>query len=292
MDALERLGKSAQERKTILCFGVDPDMVRVSAISTGKTVEGTISPFFHEIIDRLLEENAISALKPNYAYFAQFGFDGLFVLEEIIQHYRNKVPIIFDGKRGDIGKTSEAYAREIYDFWGADCATVSPYMGGDSLSPFLREGKLVYLLCRTSNKGAGDFQELRLLGNGKERSSLRPGNRVPSGGGPKQGVKYLYEAVAEKAVKWNCGLVVGATSDAIKRITKITKNKAPLLIPGIGSQGGDLEMVMKAIKGNAAIHRINASSSIAYAFEKTGGKPAEAALKEAEKLNKEIKKYF
>ncbi|HSB47350.1 MAG TPA: orotidine-5'-phosphate decarboxylase, partial [Candidatus Bilamarchaeum sp.] len=160
MDALSMLGKSALERKTILCFGVDPDMVRMSAISTGKTVEGAISPFFHEIIDKLLDENAISALKPNYAYFAQYGFDGLFVLEEIIQHYRGKVPIIFDGKRGDIGKTSEAYAREVYDFWGADCTTVSPYMGGDSVSPFLRQGKLVYLLCRTSNKGAEDFQEL------------------------------------------------------------------------------------------------------------------------------------
>lgn len=268
MDALERLASSAKERKTILCFGVDPDMVRVNAISTGKTVEGAISPFFHEIIDRLLDENAISALKPNYAYFAQYGFDGLFVLEEIIQHYRNRVPVIFDGKRGDIGKTSEAYAREIYDFWGADCTTVSPYMGEDSVSPFLREGKLVYLLCRTSNKGARDLQELKV------------------------GRKQVYEVIAEKAVKWKCGLVVGATSDSIKKITKMTKNRVPLLIPGIGSQGGDLEMVMEAVKGNAAIHRINASSSIAYAYEKHGGKPADAALKEAEKLNKEIRKYF
>jgi orotidine-5'-phosphate decarboxylase len=176
--------------------------------------------------------------------------------------------VIFDGKRGDIGKTSEAYAREIYDFWGADCTTVSPYMGEDSVLPFLREGKLVYLLCRTSNKGAADFQEL------------------------KAGKKYLYETVAEKAVKWNCGLVVGATSDSIKKITKMTKNRVPLLIPGIGSQGGDLEMVMEAVKGNAAIHRINASSSIAYAYEKHGGKPADAALKEAERLNREIRKYL
>ena len=268
MDALEKLVKSAGERKTILCFGVDPDIVRVSAISTGRTVEGAINPFFHEIIDRLLEENAISALKPNYAYFAQYGFDGLFALEKIIQRYRKSLPVIFDGKRGDIGKTSEAYAREIYDFWGADCSTLSPYMGEDSVSPFLREGKLAYLLCRTSNKGAKDFQELRA------------------------GKKYLYEAVAEKAVKWKCGLVVGATSDSIKKITKMTKNRVPLLVPGVGSQGGDLGMVLKAIKGNLPIHRINASSSLAYGFEKHGGRPADAAVKEAERLNREIRKFL
>jgi orotidine-5'-phosphate decarboxylase len=268
MDAIERLAKTAEESKTVLCFGVDPDIVKVSSISTGSTVESTIAPFFHQIIDRLLDENAISALKPNYAYFAQYGFDGLFVLEEIIQHYSSRVPIIFDGKRGDIGKTSEAYAREIYDFWGADCATASPYMGYDSVAPLIRKDKLVYLLCRTSNEGAKEFQELMV---GKQK---------------------LYERVAGDAMRWKCGLVVGATSDAIKRITKITKNRAPLLVPGIGSQGGGLEMVLKAISGNPAIHRINASSSIAYAYEKRGGRPADAAAKEALKLNAAIRKYL
>lgn len=268
MDALKRLKESAAERRTVLCFGVDPDIVRLSAISTGRTIEGAIEPFFHEMIDRLLEESAISALKPNYAYFAQYGFDGLYVLEALIQRYREKVPIIFDGKRGDIGKSSDAYAREIYDFWGADCATVSPYMGEDSVAPFLREGKLAYLLCRTSNEGAKDIQEL------------------------KAGKRYVYESVAEKAMRWKCGLVVGATSDSIAKITRMTKNRVPLLVPGIGAQGGDLGMVLKAMKGNLPIHRINASSSISYAFEKKGGRPADAALKEAERLNKAIRAYF
>ncbi|HSB46483.1 MAG TPA: hypothetical protein VLD37_00600, partial [Candidatus Bilamarchaeum sp.] len=94
------------------------------------------------------------------------------------------------------------------------------------------------------------------------------------------------------AAKWKCGLVVGATSDAIGKLAKLTKNNVPLLIPGVGSQGGDLKMVMEAVKGNPSIHRINASSSIAYAFEKNGGKPADAALKEAERLNSVIKSYF
>ena len=265
MQMPQALNEKANETKTILCFGVDPD---INKIQNGNNADIQITEYFNPIIETLLEGNAISALKPNYAYFAQYGFHGLYALSEIMQRYRNKVPIILDVKRGDIGKSSEAYAREAYDVFGADAVTVSPYMGFDSVAPFLREGKTVYVLCKTSNKGSDDFQMLKV------------------------GKKKLYEAVAEKAMTWKCGLVVGATSDSIKKITKITKNRIPLLIPGIGSQGGDLEMVLKAIKGNLPIHRINASSSIAYAYEKTGGKPADAALKEAEKLNSVIRKYF
>ena len=263
MDMRERLAKTAKENRTILCFGVDPDLVRINHTVTG---DDKIGPFFHPIIEKLLDENAVAALKPNYAWFAQYGFDGLYALEDVIQHYRNKVPVILDGKRGDIGRSSEAYAREAYDFWGADAVTVSPYMGYDSIAPFVREGKLAYALCRTSNEGAKDFQELKC------------------------GRKCLYETVAQKAAEWKCGLVVGATSAAIARLAKATKD-VPFLIPGVGAQGGDLEAVMKAIKGNPLIHRINASSSIAYAYEKQGGKPADAALKEAEKLNLVIRKY-
>jgi orotidine-5'-phosphate decarboxylase len=269
MDMSERLAKVAQERKTILCFGIDPDIARIEkAIGHGKTVEQSIAPFFHPIIEKLLDENAIAALKPNYAYFSQYGFDGLYALEDIIQHHQGKVPIILDAKRGDIGKSSEAYAREAYDFWGADAVTVSPYMGEDSVKPFVREGKLAYMLCRTSNLGAKDFEEL------------------------KAGKKTVYEHVASKALEWKTGLVVGATSDSIKKLAKATKDSVPFLIPGVGSQGGDLEMAMKAIAGNAQIHRINASSSIAYAFEKSGGNPAAAASKEAGKLNSVIRKHM
>ena len=246
----------AQETKTILCFGIDPKS------------SDNISEYFSEITDKLISEHQISAIKPNYAYFAQYGFEGLNALKELITRYKNKIPIILDGKRGDIGKSSEAYANEIYDVWGADATTISPYMGEDSIKPFLRDGKTVYLLCRTSNTGASDFQDLKV------------------------GKKYLYEIVADKALKWDCGLVVGATSDAIKRIVKITKNKLPLLVPGIGAQGGDLELVLKTIKDNIAIHRINASSSLAYAYEKQGGSAVEAALKEAKKLNEKIRNYF
>lgn len=268
MNTLDRLRQTAEDNKTILCFGIDPVMERITEEPDEEDAEELISEYFHEITEALIEENAISAIKPNYAFFAQYGFEGLHALQEIINDFKDEVPVILDVKRGDIGKTSEAYAKEAYDFWGADAATISPYMGEDSVKPFLREDKLAYLLCRTSNKGATDFQELKC------------------------GDLMLYEKVLEKAMEWDCGIVVGATSDAIKSIVKTTKNEVPMLIPGIGAQGGDLNMVMEAIKDNAAIHRINASSSIAYAHEKHGGSPEEAAVKEAERLNKVIENYF
>ena len=266
---LDKLRQSAEERGTILCFGIDPKLERINKGAVTGAVEERIGPYFYEITDKLLEENEIAAIKPNYAYFAQYGFDGLYVLEALIGRYKNKIPIILDAKRGDIGASSEAYANEAYDFWGADAVTVHPYMGEDSVKPFLREGKLAYMLCRTSNKGAEDFEELKV------------------------GKKHVYEYVAEKAVEWGTGIVVGATSDSINKIVNITKGKnIPMLIPGIGSQGVDLEMVLKAINDDLPIHRINASSSIAYAYEKKGGNPEEAALAEARKLNKTINKYF
>lgn len=268
---LSILQEYAESMKTILCFGVDPVLEKIpckDGVCTAEKEAERIVSYFSEIIDALIEEQQISAIKPNYAYFGQYGLNGLCALKALVTRYKNKIPLILDGKRGDIGKSSEAYANELYDTWNADATTVSPYMGSDSVKPFLRDGKIVYLLCRTSNPGASDFQELKV------------------------GKKYLYEIVAQKAVEWNCGLVVGATTDSIKRITKITKNEVPLLIPGVGSQGGDLEMVLKAIKSNIAIHRINASSSIAYAYEKQGGSPKTAALTEAKKLNETIKRYF
>jgi orotidine-5'-phosphate decarboxylase len=247
--ALEKLSKTAEETKSILCFGIDPVKSRMKSEA---------APYFSEIIDALLEENLISAIKPNYAYFAAEGFDGLFALKELIQRYRNRTFVILDAKRGDIGKSSEAYASEAYDFWGADAVTVSPYMGEDSVNPFLREGKLPYMLGRTSNPGAKDFQEPE-----------------------------LYKKVFRKAKQWGTGLVVGATSNAIPEAVKLAGSEVPLLIPGIGAQGGSFE-TLSALKNNPFIHRVSSSSAIAYAYEKTGENPAKAALKEAKKTMEKI----
>lgn len=262
----EKLASRAKQTGSVLCFGIDPILEKIKSEKT--SVRENIENYYFKITDALISQKQIVAIKPNYAYFAQYGFEGLYALKSIITRYKGKVEIILDGKRGDIGKSSEAYAKEAFDFWDADALTVSPYMGEDSIKPFLREGKNIYMLCRTSNKGAENFQELEY--NGKK----------------------LYEIVAEKAAEWKTGLVVGATSDGIKKIIKITNNEIPFLIPGIGAQGGDLEMVIGAIKSNPFIHRINASSSIAFACEKYNLPPEESALTEAEAINIKIRQYL
>ncbi|MEW6528904.1 MAG: orotidine-5'-phosphate decarboxylase [Candidatus Micrarchaeota archaeon] len=258
----------AKEKGTILCFGIDPVLEKIE--SDKNSVREKIEDYYFKITDALIKEKEIVAIKPNYAYFAQYGFEGLYALKSIIERYKGNVEIILDAKRADIGKTSMAYAREAFDFYGVDALTISPYMGEDSVKPFLREGKLIYMLCRTSNKGAKNFQELEFACNGKK----------------------LYEFVAEKAVEWKTGLVVGATSDCIFKVIQITRSEVPFLIPGIGAQGGDLKLVMEAIKNNPCIHRINASSSIAFAYEKHKLTPVESALAETNMLNKEIKYCF
>lgn len=253
MAVLRKLEKKAVENGSILCFGIDP-----------KPMDDIVG-YYSAITDVLLEEHLISAIKPNYAYFGALGFDGLHALKRIIDRYKEKTFVILDAKRGDIGKSSEAYAREAYEFWGADAVTVAPYMGTDSISPFIKEGKIAYVLGRTSNPGAKDFEELKC---GKER---------------------VYAKVCAKAAKMGAGLVVGATSDALPGIVKLVGKDVPMLIPGIGAQGGGFD-VLKALRGNPFIHRVNSSSSIVFAHEKKGGSPEQAAKNEAEFLNKEIGK--
>lgn len=258
---LEKDGKTS-----ILCFGIDPV---IEKIPLEGAIEDKIENFFYPIIDALKKEKLISTIKPNYAFFAQYGFEGLFALEHLIERYRNELFIILDAKRGDIGKTSHAYKKEVFEFWQAHATTLSPYMGFDSIQPFLEAG-FVYLLARTSNSGAEDFQMLEL----------------------KDGKK-LYEKVVEKAMEWKTGIVVGATSEDILGICEKTKAQVPMLIPGIGTQGGDLETVMKAIKPNPFIHRINVSSSLAYAYEKKHTDDfVQASLEEAKQLNESIKKFL
>ena len=252
----ERLEKFATENNSILCFGIDPN---------GE--EKDIYKYYTSIVDALLERGLVSAIKPNYAYFAARGFNGLKVLKRVMERYEGKTFVILDAKRGDIGRSSDAYSREVFDFWGADAVTVSPYMGSDSVGPFLQKGKVVYVLGRTSNPGAKDFQELKLK-NGK----------------------YVYEEVCRKAASWGAGLVVGATSStALGKVVKGVGKDTPLLIPGIGKQGGSFD-VLKVLRGNPFIHRVNSSSSIAQAWRKRKGGPVEAAVKEAEFLNTKINK--
>lgn len=279
---LDLLSDSTRERQSIVCFGIDPDLQQMPS-SLMQPREEKITYFFSQIIDAALAQSpSISAIKPNYAYFAQYGFDGLRAMKTIIDKYKGKLPIILDAKRGDIGKSSEAYAKEAFDFWNADAVTVSPYMGYDSVSPFLercKAGKGAYILCRTSNPGAADFQSL-IAEDGRQ----------------------LFMEVAQKMHKWHTngmGAVMGAAAlDELESVMWIfydSKKQLPLLIPGVGAQGGTAAETAKLLRTvwseSMQLHRINSSSAIAYAYKKAGSDDfVGSALAEIRKINSEIGK--
>lgn len=275
MNFPELLENTAIRNNSIVCFGIDPIIERIPV--KGSDIGKTIVRFYTEILAAVAGE--IGAVKPNYAFFAQYGFPGLRALETIIAAAKKKkLPVILDAKRGDIGKSSEAYSKEVFEAWKADAVTVSPYMGSDSVAPFISycgKGKGVYVLVRTSNPGANDLQRL----------------------GTETGRKLFMETAAN-VIKWHkpgVGAVVGATNIAeLEKIAKFfaaAKKKIPLLIPGVGAQGGsakDVTATLKKINSDIRIHRINSSSGISYAYEDLGGDYAEAAAKAVKKLNSEV----
>ena len=279
MGYLEFLDSSAKAGKSIVCLGLDPALEKLPPSVLPR--EERITAFFSEIIDASLAQSpAIGAIKPNYAYFAQYGFDGLRSLKTLIDRYRGKLPIILDAKRGDIGKSSEAYAKEAFEFWNADAVTVSPYMGEDSVKPFLdfcQHGRGVYVLCRTTNNGSYDLQSM-VLDNGKQ----------------------VFSHVAGKMEKWHVngmGAVFGANYiDELESIIWAfydAHKKLPLLIPGVGAQGASAAQTAKVLRSvwseSLPLHRINSSSGITYAFQKENSADyVGCALKEIEKLNREI----
>ena len=285
-----QLVQMAEKNKSILCFGLDPVEERIPASVVG-TLRERIVKFYSTIIDSIpADGQSVSALKPNYAYFAQYGWEGLQALGELMDRYRGRYTLIFDGKRGDIGASSAAYAREVFNFWGADSLTVSPLMGEDSVRPFLDcmpAGKGVYLLCRTSNAGAADFLSAEMVKDEKP----------------------LYISILRHAAQWGAasesgpsggmapGLVVGATdtADLEKVLWEIerTGQQMPLLVPGVGAQGGSAAEVgrclRETLRAQLKLQRINASSSIAYAYQKAKTDDyVDAALKEISMLNKAI----
>ncbi|MBM3228867.1 orotidine-5'-phosphate decarboxylase [Candidatus Parvarchaeota archaeon] len=284
MGYIEFLADCAKANRSIVCLGLDPILEKLPPSVAGR--EERIVGFFSEIVDAALCEQqvlagaSIGAIKPNYAYFAQYGFDGLRALKALIDRYKGKVPIIFDGKRGDIGRSSEAYAKEVFDFWNADATTVSPYMGEDSVMPFIercKQGRGVYILCKTSNSGSHDLQSM-VLDNGKQ----------------------VFAHVASKMEKWHVdgvGAVFGATYiDELETIIwqfYDSHKKLPLLIPGVGAQGGsaaDTAKILRTVwRETLPLHRINSSSGITYAYQKYGSTDyVGCALKEIGRLNQEI----
>ena len=277
MGYLDDLRVRAKKAKSIVCMGMDPVIEKIQI--KGDTCQ-VIEEFYLDILKEMNKRDSYPAIiKPNIAYFEQYGFDGLNALKTIISQYKSSgIPTLLDAKRGDIGKTSTAYAKSVFEFWDSDAVTIAPYMGSDSVEPFIEwcdQEKGVYILCRTSNKGAVDLQDLKVDG-------------VP-----------VYMKLAENIIRWHkpgVGAVVGATYleelEEISRFFVESKKEIPLLIPGVGSQGGsagEVVDVLKKTNNDILIHRINSSSGINYAYiEKNTSDYATAAVDALEALNQEI----
>jgi len=259
MDFLNQLDAICEKNNSLLCVGLDIDLSRLPQDYLSK--EDPIFSFNKNIVDET--RDFVCAYKPNIAFYEMYGIYGLQALIKTIEYIPDSIPVILDAKRGDVGHTAQAYAKSVFEIFKADAATINPYMGYDSVKPFIEyREKGIFILCLTSNAGYKDFQKC-----GSEP--------VP-----------LYKHVALHAKEWNiygnCGLVVGATNaDELKEIRGIAGDM-PILIPGVGAQGGDLELSVKygaAKDKNRAI--INSSRGIIYADN-----PKQAAKKLRDEINK------
>jgi orotidine-5'-phosphate decarboxylase len=250
---LDKLQQATALNQSMLCVGLDPEPARFPQGMTGQAAH--IFDFCAAMVDAT--HDLVCAFKPQIAYFAAHRAEAQ--LEQLIAHIRRvapAVPVILDAKRGDIGSTAEQYAIEAFERYGADAVTLSPFMGFDSVEPYVkRHGKGAFLLCRTSNPGGDDLQTQRL-------ASV-------------EGTPMLYEHLARLAQgPWNLngqlGLVVGATYPAeIARVREIAPS-LPLLIPGIGAQGGDARATVHAglrtgSNGESGPIIVNSSRAILYA---------------------------
>jgi orotidine 5'-phosphate decarboxylase subfamily 2 len=227
---LARLARRSAATGTVLCLGLDPDPAALPA-GFSPNVAGI------EAFCRLLIEAAgpfVAAVKPNLAFFEAFGPDGIAALERIRAILPADLPLVADAKRGDIGSTAARQAVALFDRLGADAVTANPYLGSEAIAPLLeRTDRFVYVLCRTSNPGAGELQDLVVAAS-------------PDGSVPRE---HLYERVARQARGWGpggtVGLVVGATApDEMARIRAVAPGLA-FLVPGVGAQGGDVEPVLR-----------------------------------------------
>jgi orotidine-5'-phosphate decarboxylase len=248
MNFLDMLRQAERQNGSMLCVGLDPEPAKFPTSLKGDA--GKIYDFCAAIVDATAD--LVSAFKPQIAYFAAHRAEDQ--LERLMAHMRRAapgVPIILDAKRGYIGSTAEQYAKEAFERYGADAVTLSPFMGFDTIQPYLKyPGKGAFLLCRTSNPGGDDFQNQRL--------------------GSVAGEPLLYEHIAQLAQgPWNLngqlGLVVGATYPAeIERVRTLAPT-LPLLIPGVGAQGGDaLATVRAGWRDNGPII-VNSSRAVLYA---------------------------
>jgi len=264
---IDKLAQTTRKNTSLLCIGLDPDPARIP--------EGIgILDFNRAIIDATYD--IVGAYKPNLAFYEAFGDEGIDALKQTVSHIPDDIPVIGDAKRGDIGNTAKAYARALFEYFNFDAVTVNPYLGFDALEPFIEyRDRGVFVLCRTSNAGAADFQDLRSEFEGRSR--------------------LLFEIVAEKVSRWNTygnlGLVVGATYPEELKLIRQDYPDIPLLIPGIGTQGGELALVVSyGVDRKRQKTIINSSRQILYASR--GRDFAEAARRTARDLRGQINRLL
>ncbi|WP_407354081.1 orotidine-5'-phosphate decarboxylase [Luteimonas sp. R10] len=274
MSFTESLKTRWQQADSLVCVGLDPEPSRFP--SKFANDPDSVFDFCRDIVDATAE--FVCCFKPQIAHFAALGAED--ALARLIAHVHAAhpgIPVILDAKRGDIGSTARHYAAEAFDRYRADAVTANPYLGRDSLQPFLDQAdKGVVILCRTSNPGAGDLQDLMVRG---EDGADRP----------------LYLQVAERVARdWNghgnCALVVGATwPEQLKQVRGIVGD-VPLLIPGVGAQGGDVRAVVENAK-SAGGGGMMVSSSRAILYASSGDDYAAAAGSAAKALRNEINRH-
>ena len=298
----EKLNAIVKKNNSLVCVGLDSDVNKIPEHLKSK--ENAVFEFNKAIVDAT--HDLVCAYKPNSAFYEARGEEGIRDLKMTFNYINNKYPEVFtiiDAKRADIGNTNDGYAKYAFDFLKADGITLHPYLGREAMGPFLqREDKVSIILCRTSNPGAGEFQDIVISNevrdlategsvNKKKNASL---DFSPPARNDK-GVK-LYQYVASQVAKeWNknnnCMLVVGATyPQELAKVRKIVGDEMTLLVPGIGAQGGDVEKTVKAgLNSKGAGMIINSSRGIIFAS--SGPDFAEVARQEAKKLKEEINKY-
>jgi orotidine-5'-phosphate decarboxylase len=259
---VNKLLEAARRNRSLLCVGLDPDPQKLPVKD--------VFEFNKAIIDAT--SDLVCAYKPNLAFYEALGIRGLQALKKTIAYIPADIPIIGDAKRGDIGNTASAYAKSLFGYFKFDAVTVNPYLGYDSIEPFLQyKDKGVFVLCRTSNHSAADFQDLM------DNSGMR-----------------FYQSVAIRAREWNkennIGLIVGATYPGeLKEIRKMCPDMV-LLMPGIGAQGGDLELSVKyGVDASSEKAVIVAARQVLYASQ--GPDYAQAARKAAKDLRDRINQF-
>lgn len=268
----EKLLEAARKNKSWLCIGLDPDISKIPD-NFGVGSEAILK-FNKAIIDST--SDLVCAYKPNSAFYEAFGPEGMRALFETIKLIPEHIPVILDFKRGDIGNTAAMYAKSAFEYFRADAVTVSPYLGKDSIEPFINyKDKGIFILCLTSNPSSSDIQKQLLI----KDNALSPEKMTP----PDKAKHFaeffnsstlnVYTHVARLSMEWNVnsniGLVVGATSPVeLQKIRMVIGGQVPLLIPGVGSQGGDLEKaVVSGSNSSGEMAIVNISRGIIYAGE-------------------------